>query len=202
MQLNALRRLVTHAFAASPYYRESWQELGLNPDQLGSLGAFRRWPLTDRDTIRTHRFHMRACPPGRRLLSKSTGGSSGVPLHFDLDTDSHDRRGGAWYRGYNWASGPGTKQLYLWGTSDSARVEAVEGRPLQPPQPPARAQLVRPQQGRPGVPGGLNAYRPTPLIAYTNPLYTSRGGSRNEAEALLARSIVVGAEQLHPFQRD
>src|SRR5207244_7741173 len=54
--------------------------------------------------------------PGLRLLSKSTGGSSGVPLHFDLDTDSHDRRTAATHRGYGWAgAAPGTKQLFLWG---------------------------------------------------------------------------------------
>ena len=72
-------------------------------------GDFRAWPLTTKETIRAHRAQMRSTCPGLRLLSKATGGSSGVPLQFDLCTGSDERRTAATYRGYNWAGGgPGT----------------------------------------------------------------------------------------------
>src|SRR5687768_3791598 len=85
-QFEALRRLVTHAFHACPYYGEAWSRQGLHPEQLDSLEAFQSWPVTDRETILVNRLHMRARVPGMRLLAKSTGGSSGTPLVFDYDT--------------------------------------------------------------------------------------------------------------------
>jgi phenylacetate-CoA ligase len=207
LQLDALRRLLKHAFTASPYYRESWEELGLHPDRLDSLAAFRGWPLTDRDTIRTHRLRMRACPPERRLLAKSTGGSSGVPLHFDLDTDSHDRRGGAWYRGYNWANaGPGTKQLYLWGVPLGQRPAWKRWKDALYNGLNRRLVLNSFDLSEERVPeflARLNAYRPDAIVAYTNPLYTfARALEERGLKPFSPRSIVVGAEQLHSFQRE
>src|SRR5262249_13424370 len=112
----ALQRLMTHAFKNCPYYRGEWQRQGFTPGQLHSLQDFLRWPIISSDTVRQQRLQMRSEAPGMGLLSKSTGGSSGAPVHFDLDWDSNDRRTAAWYRGYSWAGAtPGTKQLYLWG---------------------------------------------------------------------------------------
>src|SRR5690606_25183337 len=57
-------------------------------------------------------------------ISKATGGSSGVPLQFDLDTDSNERRMAAWHRGYGWAgAAPGTRQWYLWGVPPDATAD-------------------------------------------------------------------------------
>src|SRR5439155_19543115 len=110
------KRLVAHAFANCPYYREEWRRQRLDPAALRTRTDFREWPLIDRETILRHRPRMRAQVPAPRLMQKSTGGSTGTPLHFDLDPDSHDRRTAAWHRGYGWAGGgPGAKELYLWG---------------------------------------------------------------------------------------
>src|SRR6184192_89773 len=92
IQFRALQRLIAHAYANCPYYRESWQALGLSPERLRTPADFLRWPTIDRDTIRTHRARMRAESPRMRVISKATGGSTGVPLQFDLDMDSVARR--------------------------------------------------------------------------------------------------------------
>src|SRR5215204_5370327 len=91
-QLAGLRRLFDHAFRHSNYYREEWARLGLDPASIQSPDDLRRWPLLERDTIRRHRADLQAQLPGMKVLSKSTGGSSGVPLHFDLCLESHERR--------------------------------------------------------------------------------------------------------------
>src|SRR5262249_35858606 len=87
-QAAALGRLLRHAHATCPYYREAWAERGLHPHAVHSLADFQKWPLIDRDTIRAHRTEMRSTAPGLRLIQKSTGGSVGTPLRFDLDTGS------------------------------------------------------------------------------------------------------------------
>ena len=116
VQLDALRELLQHAAENCPYYREQWQSAGLDVRQLEDRAAFARWPLLEKQQIREHRKRLRAVRYPRPLISKSTGGSTGEPLHFDLDGRSHQRRCAATFRGYNWAgAGPGTKQFYLWG---------------------------------------------------------------------------------------
>src|SRR5437763_295872 len=83
-QFQALQRLLAHAYANCPFYRHTWTRAGCDPQQVGSLDDFRRWPLIERSHISENRLQMRSQLAGTRLLSKSTGGSSGQPLQFDL----------------------------------------------------------------------------------------------------------------------
>lgn len=202
-QVDSLRRLLAHAHQHCAHYRDEWDRLGLRPDRLGSLDDFLAWPLTTREAIRAHRPRMRAEVPGLRVLSKATGGSSGVPLQFDLCVESHERRTAATFRGYNWAGGgPGTRQLFLWGV------------PLGPPSRWGRAKerlrrrltLNSFELSRERVPvflRTLNRYRPDVLVAYTNPLYAfARALEERGLVPYAPRSVVVGAEKIHPFQRE
>src|ERR1700687_4382904 len=107
---------MSRAYDHCPYYRETWRAAGLDPKRLQSRRDLEKWPLVHRETIGEHRFQMRSERPVSQLLPKGTGGSSGVPLHFDIDVHSYERRWAATHRGYGWANaGPGTKQLYFWG---------------------------------------------------------------------------------------
>src|SRR5579872_1708736 len=60
LQLAALKGLLVYAGSACPYYRDAWQASGLDPRDLGSIADFHRWPVIDRETIRTNRVQMRA----------------------------------------------------------------------------------------------------------------------------------------------
>jgi phenylacetate-CoA ligase len=206
IQLDALRRLLAHAFHHCPYYREAWTRQGCDPARVQSLDDFTNWPMIDRETIRAHRFQMRAEVPGLSLLAKATGGSSGVPLHFDLNLDSNDRRTGAWHRGYSWAgAGPGTKQLYLWGVAlgNPPRwkrwKEALFNRLYR------RLVLNTFELSEERVPdylARLNRYRPDVIVAYTNPLYVfARALAERQITPFSPKALVVGAEKLHDFQR-
>jgi phenylacetate-CoA ligase len=207
LQFSALQRLLTHAFANCPYYREEWQRLGLAPERFRTIEDFSHWPVIGREVILDHRQRMRAQIPGMRLIQKSTGGSSGVPLHFDLDTDSNDRRTAAWHRGYDWAgAGPGTKQVYLWGVPLGQRPwwkrckDELYNRFLR------RLVLSSFDLSEERVPlflRQLNRYRPDVIVAYTNPLYAfARALEQRSLRPFSPKSIVVGAEKLHPFQRE
>src|SRR5262245_55427506 len=91
LQFEALRHLLVHAYEHCPYYREAWKSVDCHPARLQAPSDFERWPLTARETIREHRHAMRAQILGMKLIAKSTGGSSGVPVQFDLDFNSNDR---------------------------------------------------------------------------------------------------------------
>jgi phenylacetate-CoA ligase len=206
LQFQALRRLLAHAFDSCPYYREAWQQCGLEPGDLKSPADFAHWPIVDREIIRAHRSNMRSRTPELRLFSKSTGGSSGVPLSFDLNTDSHDRRVAAMYRGYSWAgAGPGTKQLYLWGVPLGQQSAWRRWKDRLYNLLQRRLVLNSFDLTEEQVPlflERLNHYRPDAIVAYTNPLYIfARCLDERGLMPFSPRSIVVGAEKLYPFQR-
>lgn len=204
----ALKRLIDHVFAHCPYYRREWERTELHPSLLKESGDFAHWPIIDRETVRRHRMEMRAADPPMRLITKATGGSSGVPLQFDLDHDSHDRRTAAWHRGYGWAgAAPGTRQLHLWGVpsgfrSGGARLKDRLYHALY------RRRIVSCMEMDDGFAARFAAQadreRPDAIVAYTSPLHEV--ARRLEADGVepvhRPRAIVVGAEALHPFQRE
>jgi phenylacetate-CoA ligase len=206
-QLESLRRLLTHAARTCPYFAKEWRRLGLSPDRIESVEDFRRWPLITRETIREYRIEMRSTAAGLRMVSKATGGSSGVPLQFDLNMESHERRVAATYRGYNWAgAGPGTKQLYVWGVALGNRPWRKRLKDSLWDRLHRRAILNSFEFSRERAAewlARLNRYRPDVIVAYTNPLYEfARVLNERGMQPYSPRSIVVGAEKIYPFQRE
>lgn len=204
-QTQALQSLLNHAALTCPYYRETWSQLGLNTVAVQSLDNLQRWPLITRETIRQQRLRMRTTAPLVRL-SKATGGSSGEPLQFDLDTGSNDRRTALMYRGYGWAGGaPGTKQLYVWG-SHVGNVPTWKRWKADLHHRIDRHFILScfeftPEKMRDHL-RRWNRYRPEVVVGYTNPLYEFARYCEAVGEKPYApKSIIVGAEKLHDFQR-
>jgi phenylacetate-CoA ligase len=150
---------------------------------------------------------MRATTQDKRLIHKATGGSSGVPLQFDLNPDSNDRRMAAWHRGYSWAGAePGTKQFYFWGGAvgnqprwkrwkDAAYSKLYRRKAVSCFS--YRDDLAK------AIAEQLAAYRPNVIVAYTNPLYSWARALKDQGlRPFSPQSIVVGAEKLHDFQRE
>lgn len=206
LQLERLQRLLHHAQATSPWYAEQWQARGLNAGDLTSLEAFRQWPLTDREDVREHRLQMRSTAPGLQLIPKATGGSSGVPLKFDLDLESNDRRMAAWHRGYAWAgAAPGTRQWYLWGVPPASAADWKKRKMRLYDRLYRRTTescFDLGEQHFDRFVASLAATRPDVIVAYTSALYTfARMLEERGVVPWQPGSLVVGAEKLHDFQR-
>ncbi len=204
-QFHALRNLVAHAYETCTYYRLAWEARGLSPDQLRTPEDFHDWPVMTRETIHEHRTEMRTSLP-LELLSKATGGSSGVPLQFDLDTGSDQRRTAMMYRGYGWAGGaPGSRQLFVWGSHVGPlptwkRWKAALHARIE------RHRIINCFDFTPARMHDhwrtLQRYRPDVIVAYTNPLYEFARYLKESGQRVYSpRSIIVGAEKIHDFQR-
>ncbi|HZN66418.1 MAG TPA: hypothetical protein VFB66_14110 [Tepidisphaeraceae bacterium] len=207
IQFENLRRLVSHTWENCPYYREAWQSAGLSPDQLKTVEDFRQWPILHREDILQHRHQMRARVPGMKFISKSTGGSSGVPLHFEYDMGSEERRYGAYYRGYGWAGGaPGSRQLWLWGVPIGERPFLKEWKDRLYHAIYGRRMLNSFELSDESVPEFLqqiNDCKPDVIVAYTNAIYTfARQLKERGLKPYAPKSIIVGAEKLYDFQRE
>lgn len=206
LQLNSLRSLLAHAQRTCPYYAEQCTARGLDPSKIQSLQDFTRWPLLTRDAIRRNRLQLRTTVAVKRM-TKATGGSSGEPLQFDLDSGSNDRRTAMTYRGYGWAqAAPGTKQLYIWGTA-VGKVPTWKRLKMDLHHRFDRHLILScfeftPDKMRQHF-ERMNRYKADVIVAYTNPLYEfARFLKRESLVPVQPKSIVVGAEKLHEFQRE
>lgn len=204
-QLVDLRRLVAHAAAHSLYYKNLFLEHAIDPAGISSFDDFRRIPLLHRETIAKNRLQLSTSLPMKRI-GKSTGGSSGEPLHFEISAESNDRRVAMTHRGYGWAhAGPGTRQLYIWGTPPS-RLAAWKRWKMSLHHAfdhhlvlscfEFTPEMMHRQLRR------MNAWRPQVIVAYTNAAYEFARFIESEGlQVWQPKSIVVGAEKLHDFQR-
>ncbi len=204
-QLRDLKEMLQYAKTNCEYYRQRWADLDLDPDSVQCLQDFHGWPLLTRDTIRTHRIEMQSSAKIKRI-TKSTGGSTGQPLVFDLDHESNERRTAIMFRGYSWAgSGPGTRRLLIWGADlkrssfwKSIKVDLhhrFEQQLLMNCFDFSHGNMLKQF-------ALMERYRPETIIAYTSPLYEfSKFMQAHSLRPQGIRSIVVGAEKIYAFQR-
>ena len=206
IQTAALQRMLRHAAETCPYYREAWQAAGLSPADVRSTADFARWPVIGKPEIREHRLTMRSTLDLGKLISKSTGGSTGVPVHIDLDRTSNERRTAAMFRGYGWAGGgPGSKQFHLWGVPLDNRPQWKQWKDK------LYAAILRRKmvnsfelsdETAPRILATLNSHRPDVVVAYTGALYQfARMLEERNLKPYSPKSLIVGAEKLHDFQR-
>jgi len=205
-QLRAIVDICQHAQDSCSWYRAQAEQLGLDARTIDGLDDFRRWPVLNRETVVTAAAMMYSDHRGP-VIRSATGGSTGVPMAYRFDRDSAQRRAATTYRGYGWANaGLGAKTLWIWGTD------------LQPPGWRRRVRdglinLLKRQhtvscfaldaETMADYYAQLQRYRPQIIHAYTNPLYEfARFLLENSLTPPPPRSILVGAERLHGFQRE
>lgn len=89
-QLSQLQSVVAHAFEQAPFYRESYQRIGFAPGDFKTLADFHKLPTIDKQTVREHSLRMLTCSPqAAKLEEVGTGGTSGEPLRFYMDSGRH-----------------------------------------------------------------------------------------------------------------
>ena len=206
-QIQSLQALLRHAFDHSPYYGNQWQKSGICPEQIQNLNDFQALPILTKADIRSRHDDLLASGVNERLITKSTGGSTGVPLRFQLNMGSHERRCAATLRGYEWAgAGPGSNQLHLWGVPllQRSKAQVWKDRIYDRLQRRTMVNCFELSEVTAfSIMRRINRRRPDSIVAYTNAIYQlARMLEEQNLTPFAPRSIVVGAEKLHPFQRE
>jgi len=205
-QLQAIAELCQHAQNNCPWYRAQAEQLGLDARRIDHLDEFRRWPVLNRETVVSAGELMYSDHSGPVTCS-ATGGSTGIPMAYRFDRDSGQRRAATTYRGYGWASaGLGAKTLSIWGTDfqpASWRRRVRDGMINRLKRQRTLSCFAFDTKSMSDYFGQLQRTRPQIIHAYTNPLYEfARFLRENSLSPPPPRSILVGAERLHGFQRD
>lgn len=118
IQLGGLRRLLGHAYENVPFHRRRFDAAGIVPTDIKSLDDLLRLPLLTRQEANASVDARRSTVPPFPEVSKTTSGSSGVPLVFGYDWGSEHWRQAVKYRGYGWAGYRlGERTIHYWGPS-------------------------------------------------------------------------------------
>lgn len=121
-QLAAVREIARHAWETVPFYRDRWTALGLGPDAIRTLADLGQFPVLTKADLRAHSARLRssACETG--LVSKTTSGSTGVPLTVVVDPDAMAWKRACTIRSDQWSGWRlGQRVARLWGHGAAER---------------------------------------------------------------------------------
>jgi phenylacetate-CoA ligase len=104
-QESRLRELIRHSYRNVPYYRSTFDRLGLKPEDINSVEDLQKLPVLTKDIIR------REFPdnitsqdtPRKRLTLCHSGGSTGEPLPYYQDRQALSWRFACLFRFWRWA---------------------------------------------------------------------------------------------------
>jgi phenylacetate-CoA ligase len=207
--LEALRRIVRHAYSSTAYWREVLDSEGFDPRASFGFEDWSRLPVLRRETVQTRLADMVS-----RVVSadysrpNATGGSTGQPVHFYMGPEEIGwRRSGVEFSMRRIGAPQGARRAMLWGhhldpvTRDSLRSRVLDAA--------ANRRWFDCLRLSPDVmdryDAELRKYRPRCLIAYASALASfaehleRRGGERPNYPT---GCIVTGAEKLHVHQRE
>lgn len=206
-QLSSLRQLIKYAGQFCPYYKNLFQEVGINACGFDNISEFHRLPLLTKDIIRNNFNDLNSTKCGSEVWKKSTGGSTGQPLHFAYTKESYEWRVAMSKRGYTWAGAlPGSKQAYIWGIQ-LGNIGLIEQMKEMLHHFIDRQLYFNcfdfDEQAMAKCLVELNRFKPDTIIGYTNPLYNlALFIGDNSKINFVPQGIICAAEKVHPYQRE
>jgi phenylacetate-CoA ligase len=128
-QVVALRRMLKHAAATVPFYRERFAQVGFRPDDVNAISDLQSLPLLTKTDIRNRGPELLSASfRDRPLIRKTTSGSTGVPLEVRLDAGGLSWKRACTLRSDEWSGWRrGGRVAKVWGNPDYRR-HGVKGR--------------------------------------------------------------------------
>lgn len=174
-QWRSLLRLIQHAYETTPFYRQRFDSIGLQPSDIRSPGDLLQIPPLTRDDLRQHleqlwsrKYHREA------LLSAATGGTTDSPVPLLRSADGLPEKTAVQIHLSSWAGlFPGDRIMLIWGAQQD-----------HPPNPSWRWRIYdRHIMRRTWAPTSLfnaevlesyrqtlNRFQPRAFVAYPTPL--------------------------------
>jgi phenylacetate-coenzyme A ligase PaaK-like adenylate-forming protein len=208
LQWERLQKLLRHAYETVPYYREAFQTVGFQPDDIRSAADFARSPILEKATVREQGDRLISTAFNRKQLIRSaTGGSTGEPMRFYYDRNSYERRVAAAMRGDGWAGWRMCGgEFYIWVVALLPESGLIR-RKKQLHHASLRREIANSfdlsAERIEGMVRRYNRQRPRVVVGYANAIYEFARYVR-EADLKLHPPIGVisSAEKLYGYQRE
>ena len=89
IQMDRLKKMLKHAYANVPYYRNLFNSIGLIPDQIKTIEDLKKLPPIDKSIVRKHLRQFIPTNIGKdKLIAINTGGTTGTPLTVYMTKDA------------------------------------------------------------------------------------------------------------------
>ncbi|MCA9405810.1 MAG: phenylacetate--CoA ligase family protein [Candidatus Omnitrophica bacterium] len=206
-QWNELQQLLKHAYENCKYFRKVFQDRKITPADIKTYEDFHQLPIIDKQDIRDNIDDMVADNYRDKVIYKSTGGSTGVPLRLAHDSNSYQYRVAIALRGYSWANcEDGQNVVYIWGVpvgniSKFKKMKMSLHSTLQGKHVINSFEFT-PQKMDECI-SVINRKKPKGIVAYTTPLYNlCLYIKKNNKSVRPVESIITAAERVYDFQRE
>jgi phenylacetate-CoA ligase len=122
-QLEALQKIVRHAWTSVPYYHKRWTDAKVHPDMIRDLDDLRDFPILTKGDIRGSGDRLRSeTYRHREVCTKTTSGSTGVPLTIMVDKAAMAWKRACSLRSDQWSGwAVGERIARLWGHGAAER---------------------------------------------------------------------------------
>ena len=206
-QWQRLQKLLRFCWTNVPYYKKAWQQAGIvDISEIKNLADFAKLPVLTKQDVKDNYDLLIPNSAKGTNFKKATGGSTGQPFRFELDTLSNDARQAIMWRGYGWLhAGLGAKSLFLWGdnvgkTGTSQKIkEALYHRFYHRKMVSTFDMNIHKLDG---YIQKINQYCPETIVSYVNPLYEiAKYINKNQITVHSPISLLTGAEPLYEYQR-
>ena len=206
LQLERLRRLLTHSQEQVPYYRDVFAGVGFAARDLRSLDDLRHLPFLTKPLIRDNQERLKSAQ-ATKLARFNTGGSSGEPLIFFIGNErvSHDVAA-KWRATRWWGVDIGDPEVVVWGSpielTAQDRVRALRDRLLRTQLLPA---FEMSEAKLDDFVETIRHTRPAMLFGYPSSLsLIARHAERRKTrmDDLGIKVAFVTSERLYDHQRD
>ena len=207
LQWQELVKLLYHAYEHSPYYQDLFKTLQVHPADIRTYQDFQKLPVCSREDVVAHKERMIAQNYRTRVIHKSTGGSTGVPVQFALDRDSYEWRTAATQRGYQWAGcEAGQHTLYMWGVDIGSpgvlkRLKTDFYHKFFNRKMFNCFEFTEQEMSR--CLNYINTRRPSGIVAFTTTIYNfAKYVDENGLKCNPVNAVITGAEKLYDHQRE
>ena len=121
-QLKQLQELVAAAYIASPYYKKSFDKVGVKPSDIKYLEDVKKLPIITKSELLEFNKQIHTDLKFSKTFFANTSGSSGESLKFKRDESADSFNRAAIFRGYSWYNvEPWECNGYFWGFNFSKK---------------------------------------------------------------------------------
>lgn len=203
-RLAKTKALVAHAYHNTEFYRRTWGEIGFKPEDFKTWKDFERLPTVSKADIQQHRSEMVAANYAEKdLVRNQTGGSTGEPLVFFLDSERKKTRAASTIRHDRWAGKDYSSRFAcIWGHPGEAKGRLAGPWSRLRNRFISRAIYLDTSEISPSILSGyinqLLEERPQVYLAYANSIYLLAKYIRehHSGDYHKPKSIITSAEVL------
>jgi len=90
-QLIKTREILNHAYNSVPYYQKLFKKIGFDPHNFTSLDQIKNLPFLTKEIVLKNSYDLTSRDfPKKNMKIACTGGTSGTPMQFHVDRQTHD----------------------------------------------------------------------------------------------------------------